>query len=466
MNVMPATRVDVGRRAHDPGGRSRRSSSPSREPRPRSRRAVGVDGAVTVIDDRPAVEVAPEPRSSRALWDAHAAVAASPPRLGGVPGTTDGTMLTALGGVPTVVYGPGGKWIAHQADEYVDVADIVEHADVYVEAARRFLGADGAGDDRRGAAAGPHNDLTDVAGIHVGHFQRRGRGWLTGTTVVLPPPGTVGSVDVGVGGAPCTRETDALDPLNLVDRVDAVCLTGGSAYGLASADGVVAWLATRNRGYPVGPEAHQVVPIVSAAAHFDIGVGGRFHNTPDATFGERAAAAARPSKIAQGAVGAGTGAHAERLKGGIGSASVVLPSGSPSLRSSPSTPAATCSTSAAESSSAGPRDRRRVRPCPDAEPKEVAAYGTEPPPMRPLNTTLTVIATDAALTKQECARLAISGRDGVARAVDPVHQLVDGDEQYVVSCPVLRSGWSCWAGSGRAAPSGASRPGSCSRSAA
>ncbi len=76
------------------------------------------------------------------MWDAHAAVAATPPRLGGVPGTTDGTMLTALAGVPTVVYGPGGKWIAHQADEYVDVADIVEHANVYVEAARRFLDSD------------------------------------------------------------------------------------------------------------------------------------------------------------------------------------------------------------------------------------------------------------------------------------------------------------------------------------
>ena len=104
----------------------------------------GVTASVTVIDDRPAVEVAPESRLVRALWDAHAAVAASPPRLGGVPGTTDGTMLTVLGGVPSVVYGPGGKWIAHQADEFVDVADIVEHAAVYVEAARRFLGADGA----------------------------------------------------------------------------------------------------------------------------------------------------------------------------------------------------------------------------------------------------------------------------------------------------------------------------------
>jgi succinyl-diaminopimelate desuccinylase len=102
--------------------------------------ASGVTAAVSVIDNRPAVELAPDDPLVRAVWDAHTAVAATPARLGGVPGTTDGTMLTALASVPTVVYGPGGKWIAHQADEFVDVADILEHATVYVEAARRFLG--------------------------------------------------------------------------------------------------------------------------------------------------------------------------------------------------------------------------------------------------------------------------------------------------------------------------------------
>jgi succinyl-diaminopimelate desuccinylase len=99
-----------------------------------------ITAAVTVIDNRPAVELAPDDPLVRALWDAHTTVAATPARLGGVPGTTDGTMLTALAGVPTVVYGPGGKWIAHQVDEFVDVADIVEHANVYVDAARHFLG--------------------------------------------------------------------------------------------------------------------------------------------------------------------------------------------------------------------------------------------------------------------------------------------------------------------------------------
>jgi succinyl-diaminopimelate desuccinylase len=99
----------------------------------------GVTAAVSIIDDRPAVELAADAPLVRAVWDAHAAVTGSVPRLGGVPGTTDGTMLTALAGVPTVVYGPGGKWIAHQADEFVEVDDIVVHAEVYVDAARRFL---------------------------------------------------------------------------------------------------------------------------------------------------------------------------------------------------------------------------------------------------------------------------------------------------------------------------------------
>jgi succinyl-diaminopimelate desuccinylase len=98
-----------------------------------------VAAAVTVIDNRPAVALDEADPLVRALWDAHGAVATTPPRLGGVPGTTDGTMLTTLGGVPTVVYGPGGKWIAHQADEFVAVDDIVQHANVYVDAARRFL---------------------------------------------------------------------------------------------------------------------------------------------------------------------------------------------------------------------------------------------------------------------------------------------------------------------------------------
>ena len=113
-------------------------------------------------------------------------------------------------------------------------------------------------------AAGPANAITDVAGVRVGHHQRRGQGWLTGTTVVLPPRGTVAAVDVR-GGAPGTRETDLLDPANVVQEAHAICLSGGSAFGLAAADGVMAWLAEHHIGYSVGDAAHHVVPIVPAA---------------------------------------------------------------------------------------------------------------------------------------------------------------------------------------------------------
>lgn len=99
----------------------------------------GVEVAVTVIDDRPAIATPEDDRLVRALWDAHAHVADTPPRLGGVPGATDATVLTSRAGVPSVVYGPGGKWIAHQADEFVEIDDLVTHARVYVEAADRFL---------------------------------------------------------------------------------------------------------------------------------------------------------------------------------------------------------------------------------------------------------------------------------------------------------------------------------------
>jgi succinyl-diaminopimelate desuccinylase len=102
---------------------------------------LGIEIGVDRMDDRPAVEIDEDDRLVRAVWDAHAAVGTTPPRLGGVPGATDGTILTSRTGVPSVVYGPGGKWIAHQVDEFVEIADIVDHARVYVEAASRFLGA-------------------------------------------------------------------------------------------------------------------------------------------------------------------------------------------------------------------------------------------------------------------------------------------------------------------------------------
>ena len=173
--------------------------------------------------------------------------------------------------------------------------------------------------------AGPTNSITDVPGIRVGQAQRVGSGWLTGTTVVLPPPeGAVAGVDVR-GGGPGTRETDVLDPRNLVERVHAVVLSGGSALGLAAADGVARALFEDGIGFPMGGPG-EVVPIVPAAILFDLGRGGNFGNAPDAELGAAAYAAAS-TEVTSGTVGAGTGARAGGLKGGVGTASAVLPDG-------------------------------------------------------------------------------------------------------------------------------------------
>ena len=178
--------------------------------------------------------------------------------------------------------------------------------------------------------SGPRNDLTDVTGMRVGHHQRIGRGWRTGTTVVLPPPATIAAVEVR-GGGPGTRETDALDPRNLIPHAHAVCLTGGSAYGLAAADGVMAWLEEHGVGFPVGPDPRQVVPIVPTAVLFDLGRGGTFGHRPGPAFGyaatARAAQGRQPAAVVEGSVGAAAGAAAGPLAGGIGSASLLLEDG-------------------------------------------------------------------------------------------------------------------------------------------
>ncbi|MGN6089921.1 MAG: P1 family peptidase [Actinomycetales bacterium] len=177
---------------------------------------------------------------------------------------------------------------------------------------------------------GATNSLVDVAGLRVGHATRTGEGWLSGTTVVLTgADGAVGGVDVR-GGGPGTRETDLLDPRNAVERVHAVMLTGGSAFGLAAATGVMSRLVDAGIGFSVGPPGH-VVPIVPGAVIFDLGRGGDFRATPDGDLGAEAydaAVASGGAAPASGAVGAGTGAVAGGLKGGIGSASAVLPDGS------------------------------------------------------------------------------------------------------------------------------------------
>ncbi|MET8456183.1 P1 family peptidase [Streptomyces parvulus] len=284
--------------------------------------------------------------------------------------------------------------------------------------------------------------LTDVAGLLVGHATRRGGGWLTGTTVVLAPEdGAVAAVDVR-GGGPGTKETDALDPRNLVQRVQAVVLTGGSAYGLDAASGVMAWLEERGRGVRVGPDPSHVVPVVPAACVFDLGRGGDFRARPDAGTGRAAveaawAGAGSPGAgVAQGCVGAGTGAVVGTLKGGVGTASTLLDSGV--------TVAALVVVNAAGSVtdpetgalygelSGGGRvayPAAEVHEAARLRLAEVAARNAPPP----LNTTLAVVATDAALSKAQAQKLAGTSHDGIARAVRPVHLLSDGDTVFALA---------------------------------
>ncbi|MER7683791.1 P1 family peptidase [Streptomyces sp. NPDC097610] len=282
--------------------------------------------------------------------------------------------------------------------------------------------------------------LTDVAGLRVGHATCSGNGWLTGTTVVLAPAGgAIAAVDVR-GGGPGTKETDALDPRNLVQKVEAVVLTGGSAYGLDSASGVMAWLEERGRGVRVGLDPAHVVPVVPAACVFDLGRGGDFRARPDAATGRAAVEAADASgpgaPVPEGCVGAGTGATVGRIKGGIGTASAVLDSGI--------TVAALVVANAA-GSAVDPetgvlygellRDGRTAYP--SAEVHEAArqrlaeAAAKNAPP--PLNTTLAVVATDADLTRAQAHKLAGTAHDGIARAVRPVHLLNDGDTVFTLA---------------------------------
>lgn len=271
-----------------------------------------------------------------------------------------------------------------------------------------------------------YNAITDVEGVEVGHHHRIGDGWATGTTVVLLPPGSTGAVD-GRGGAPGTRETDLLLPENLVQQVDAICLSGGSAYGLAAADGVLRWLAERDRGMRVGAEAHEVVPIVPGAVIFDLprSVWG---NRPTGDFGHLACSSASSGPVAQGCVGAGTGAKVGSLKGGVGTASTVVDG-------------FTVGALAVVNAAGEAVDASTGRPW--AADYEVAAEFGDPWPNRPgtlppatptdLNTTIGVVAVDADLTKTECRRVAVAAQDGLARAVRPAHSMFDGDTVFAAA---------------------------------
>ncbi len=281
------------------------------------------------------------------------------------------------------------------------------------------------------------NSITDVGGIGVGHYQKLdpdaslGAGWACGVTVVLTPPGTVGAVD-SRGGAPGTRETDLLDPANTVRFVDAVLLAGGSAYGLAAADGVMRWLEEHERGVAMDGG---VVPIVPAAVIFDLPVGG-WDCRPTAEFGYLACeGGGADGVVAVGTVGAGVGARAGVLKGGIGTASTTLPSG------------VTVGAIVAVNSAGDVVDRTTGLPWmadliaefaltpPPSE--QIDALAQLPsalsPPDHPLNTTIAVVATDAALSPAACRRVAIAAHDGLARTIRPAHTPLDGDTVFALA---------------------------------
>lgn len=275
------------------------------------------------------------------------------------------------------------------------------------------------------------NTLCDVAGIRVGHADDSRAG--TGTTAILFDEPAVASVDVR-GGGPGTRETDLLDPERTVERIDALALSGGSAFGLDAGAGVMAWLAENGRGFPVGTAR---VPIVPGAVIFDLMSGGdkawgRYAPYRDLGY---AAAAAAGSDVAQGSVGAGHGASTKNLKGGLGSAS------SP-VRELGGTVGALAVVNAVGRVTVG--DGPHFWAAPFERNAEFGGLGPAPtilPDAFDLrvkgepgaSTTLAVVATDVALTKMQARRLAVMAQDGLARAILPVHAPLDGDLVFAVS---------------------------------
>jgi L-aminopeptidase/D-esterase-like protein len=297
-------------------------------------------------------------------------------------------------------------------------------------------GATAAARVERGAALQTSDDegtargLTAVPGLKVGHHTLDGR--PTGCTVVLAEAGAVASADVR-GGAPGTRDTDLLDPVKSVQQVHAIVLAGGSAFGLAAADGVMKYLDERHIGFPIG---HGVVPIVPAAILFDLRVGdGRIRPGPDC--GYAAAGAARRGPIAEGNVGAGAGATVGKLlgfehamKGGLGTAAISVPDGLVVAALVAVNAVGNVVDPATGAFIAGARtdDGRAV-----ADMRALLRRGL-PGGGRPMeNTTLGVVATNARLTKAQAAKVAQMAHDGFARAIYPSHLTSDGDTIFALA---------------------------------
>ncbi len=271
--------------------------------------------------------------------------------------------------------------------------------------------------------------ITDVAGIKVGHFTDKRR--PTGCTVILTEAGATAGVDVR-GAAPGTRETDLLDPKNLVQQVHAIVLSGGSAFGLDTATGVVKYLEERGIGYDVGVAK---VPIVPAAILFDLAIGDA-KIRPDASAGYEACKNASDKMPVEGNVGAGAGATIGKLfgmnramKGGLGTAAIKLPNGF--------TVGALVAVNSVGDLFENGKLLAGAR-TPDGK-KLMGAMpailrGENPPPLLGgTNTTIGVVATDAKLTKAECQKIAQMAHDGLARTINPAHTMFDGDTIFALA---------------------------------
>ena len=273
--------------------------------------------------------------------------------------------------------------------------------------------------------------LTQVTGLKVGHHTLTER--PTGCTVVLVDgPGAVGGVSQR-GAAPGTRETDLLDPLNMVERVNAIVLTGGSAYGLDAAQGVVRYLEERKVGFPI---AGTVVPIVPAAVLMDLGFGGSSTIRPTADCGYRAATTASDGAVVEGNVGAGAGATIGKLggreramKGGLGSASISLPNGLVvgAIVAVNAVGDVIDPTTGMVVAGVRTEDGKRLADARVLLRSPLPANGAPQPGG---NTTIAIVATNARLTKAEVSRVALMADDGLARAVSPSHTTGDGDTVF------------------------------------
>jgi L-aminopeptidase/D-esterase-like protein len=272
--------------------------------------------------------------------------------------------------------------------------------------------------------------LTAIEGIKVGHITLTER--PTGCTVILAKDGTVGSVDVR-GGAPGTRETELLNPVNDVKIVNAIVLAGGSAYGLDAATGTVKWLDEHHIGYPVG--AAGVVPIVPSAILIDLWFGGDPKIRPGADCGYRAAEAASSAPVQEGNVGAGAGAtigkmggvtatgNAGPMKAGIGSAAIKLPNGLVVAAIVAVNAVGDVIDPATGQVIAGVRGADGKL----ADARKLLRAGGGRPGRVGENTTIGVVATNARLSKVEAQKIAQMAHDGYARAISPVHTPADGD---------------------------------------